>query len=88
MHELTHAWQIAHKSFKSEYFWKAAFAKIGGHAGYRYVPPGPPWRAYGLEAQASLVEGWWAERLDKAVGGSPPGATARPRASETDPYFR
>ncbi|MFG2577248.1 hypothetical protein [Streptomyces sp. NPDC048481] len=49
---------------------KAALANMGGHASYRYGPPGPPWRTFGLEAQASLVEGWWAGRLDKAVGGS------------------
>ncbi|MGP3992086.1 hypothetical protein [Streptomyces sp. 3N207] len=88
MHELTHAWQIAHKSFKSEYFWKAALDKMSGDASYLYGPPGPPWRTFGLEAQASLVEGWWAGRLDESVGGFPPGVKTRPRKSETDPYFR
>ncbi|GAA4833805.1 hypothetical protein [Kitasatospora terrestris] len=97
IHELTHAWQIAHKSFKLEYFWKGAVdlfraftsAAVGGdlYTAYRYGPAGEPWRHYGLEEQASIVDEWWAGTTDRSSGQFPPGAT-RPGKSEQDPYFR
>ncbi|MER5309145.1 hypothetical protein ABT034_15300 [Streptomyces sp. NPDC002773] len=92
MHELTHAWQVAHKSFKSEYFWKAALDKLGGSASYLYGPPGPPFRSFGIEAQASIVEQWWTGETHKSVGGIPPAMLPptghRPPRSTYDPYFR
>ncbi|WKX74054.1 hypothetical protein [Streptomyces sp. XD-27] len=93
MHELTHAWQVAHKSFKSEYFWKAALDKLGGSASYDYGPPGPAWRYFGIEAQASIVEEWCTGATDHSIGGLPlamlpPPPGKRPKRSEDDPYFR
>ncbi|MGK5556339.1 COG1470 family protein [Actinomadura kijaniata] len=93
MHELTHAWQIAHKSFKSEYFWKGAVDQMIGFTSgdpetpYRYGPAGEPWRFYGLEEQAAIVEEWWAGTTYRSAGQFPPGSV-RPRESENDPYFR
>ncbi|WP_067816116.1 hypothetical protein [Actinomadura kijaniata] len=93
MHELTHAWQIAHKSFKIEYFWKGAVDRMIGFTSgdsetpYRYGPAGEPWRFYGLEEQAAIVEEWWAGTTYRSAGEFPPGAV-RPRKSENDPYFR
>ncbi|MDQ0948615.1 hypothetical protein QFZ24_002538 [Streptomyces phaeochromogenes] len=87
IHELTHAWQIGHKAFPSEYFWKAALDKMGGSASYRYGPAGPPWREFGIEAQASIVDQWYAGSTTKSVGGFPPNF-ARSKRSEDDPYFR
>lgn len=87
MHELAHAWQIAHKSFKLEYFWKAAIDIAVGNASYEYGPADQSWRHFGLEQQASIVDEWWAGTTYRAIGTFPPG-TVRPARSREDPYFR
>ncbi|WP_405976912.1 hypothetical protein [Streptomyces sp. NBC_00158] len=87
IHELTHAWQIAHKAFPSEYFWKAALDKMGGEASYSYGPAGPPRRQFGIEAQATIVDRWYAGSTNGSIGGFPP-KFIRPKCSEDDPYFR
>jgi hypothetical protein len=47
--------------FVSAVFWKAALDKLGGKASYKYATSqSPPWSDFGLEAQASIVENWFA----------------------------
>lgn len=64
IHELTHAWQIQHASFVPEYFCRAIKTAVGtvgsDKSAYDYGPAGGPWEAYGTEAQASVVEDWFA----------------------------
>jgi hypothetical protein len=93
VHELTHAWQVSHTDFVSEFFWRAAIDKLNDSASYIYGPPGPPFSSFGLEAQASLVEEWFSGTQFKAataVPGRPPRHT-RPtvaqKMNEHDPYF-
>jgi hypothetical protein len=60
IHELTHAWQMAHAPFAHDVFWGAAQAKLAGSSAYDYGLPGPDWHRLGLEQQASIVNEWFA----------------------------
>src|SRR5262249_10818301 len=61
IHELTHAWQIAHAPFTADVFWEAAKAKVDGESiAYTYGPPGREWHSFGLEQQGSIVDDWFA----------------------------
>lgn len=64
IHELVHAWQIANESFTPEYYCRAlstATATVGGNmGGYNYGSPDGGWGSFGTEAQASLVDEWFA----------------------------
>jgi hypothetical protein len=83
VHELTHAWQIAHGdtvSFFSEGISQQLLNSFVRDV-YRYGPPGPAFSAFGLEAQAALVEGWYGGiDCDYAVRRVP--------CSPLDPYYR
>jgi hypothetical protein len=90
IHELTHAWQIAHAGKPPKYFWWAALAKIRGSGAYRYGPPGPPFGAFGLEAQATLVEEWFSgtqRRATMPVAGRKTPPETPIGEQQNDPYF-
>lgn len=83
IHELTHAWQIAHTPFTSEYFWEAAASHIQGQITYFYSPPGTAWSDLYLEQQASIVDEWFAGISLKRTSPMP----GRLPKDENDPYF-
>ena len=64
IHELTHAWQIAHESFTPSYYCRALSTAVGTVGGdmsaYSYGSAGPPWGDFGTEQQASIVDEWFA----------------------------
>jgi hypothetical protein len=60
VHELTHAWQIAHTAFVAEVIWEAAVNEVKGQtAAYTYTLDGRAWSGYGAEQQAGIVEQWY-----------------------------
>ncbi len=81
IHELTHAWQIEHGTFLPSTVCKGILEQTNYEVGedvYAYGPAGPSWGdAFGNEAQASIVEHWFA----KGPGANPP------NSGENDPYF-
>lgn len=63
IHELTHAWQIHHRSFVPGWLCEGAVLqtrKFFGAKVYQYGPAGQPWSEYNLEKQASIVDDWFA----------------------------
>ena len=93
IHELTHAWQIQHASLEDGYVPGWLCEGIGeqvlqGSAAYNYGPPGPPWRSFGVEAQAHMVDEWFAGTGQQTPPPLPPGF--EPRAAQMNPdgpYF-
>jgi hypothetical protein len=85
IHELTHAWQIAHSSWTYDVFWKAAKAKLQGQSAYDYGPPTRRWEDWGLEQAASIVDEWFAGDSKDA----PSNFFNKPRTAHDpeDPYF-
>ena len=65
IHELTHAWQIAHTSWQPEFYCRAIPAGIAKD--YNYGPPGIPWGQVGNEEQAAIVEEWFAGDAGKTL---------------------
>jgi hypothetical protein len=65
IHELTHAWQIEHASVEDGYVpgWICNGIVDGS---YQYGPAGPPWRSFGIEAQASIVDQWFGGNRNQA----------------------
>jgi hypothetical protein len=62
IHELVHAWQIAHHTFLTEVFWKAAkngTCELIGENPYTLPSPLPSWSSLNLEQQASAVDQWY-----------------------------
>jgi hypothetical protein len=62
IHELSHAWQIAHTWFPVG----LACDRIA-HATYSYGPPGPPFSSHTVEGQASMADQWFAGLTPGAV---------------------
>ncbi len=83
VHELTHAWQIAHASFLPGLVCEGIVNQANytvGQSVYQYGPPGPPWSAFGLEQQGAIVDQWF--------GGNPTAVVPnRTRMDQNDPYF-
>jgi hypothetical protein len=81
IHELTHAWQIAHNSFIPGFMCSGIVNQTNYTMGddvYAYGPAGPAWSSFNLEQQASIVNNWFA-----GDGNSRPwGATN----TQTNPY--
>jgi len=74
IHELTHAWQIAHASFLPGLVCQGIVNQANNQVGenvYEYGPPGPRWSAFNLEQQGAIVDHWFSR-------GMPEGS---------DPYF-
>ncbi|MBX3415959.1 MAG: hypothetical protein KF851_00020 [Pirellulaceae bacterium] len=85
IHELTHVWQVHHRSFLPGTVCAGFVNQVRNETGgsvYGYGPPGPLWSEFNLEAQASIVAHWYAGTPVPTV----PEAN-RPRMSEADPYF-
>jgi hypothetical protein len=86
IHELTHAWQVAHSNFGLEPFWRAIADKIpnlGNDEEYAFGPPGPKWSDFTIEQQASIVDEWFSGKMIRAR----PQMTST-AMSTTNPYFR
>ena len=60
IHELTHAWQIAHEWFIAGWICSALDAQIiQGQRAYNVGSPGPAYSDFGIEAQAVIVDRWF-----------------------------
>jgi hypothetical protein len=63
IHELTHAWQITHRSFTPGLVCEGIVNQTNFQVGqtvYQYGPPGEVWSAFNLEAQGAIVDQWFA----------------------------
>jgi hypothetical protein len=63
VHELTHAWQIAHASFLPGFICQGIVNQTNYTVGqnvYIYGPPGPPWGSFNLEGEGAIVDQWFA----------------------------
>lgn len=95
IHELTHAWQIQHPFLEDGYVPGWLCEGIGeqvieGSAAYYYGPAGPPWRHFGVEAQAHMVDEWFAGTGAQAPPNPlPPGFEPRatPQMNPDSAYF-
>jgi hypothetical protein len=62
IHELTHAWQVAHGSFVAGWICSALDAQvIQGQSAYNVGSAGPPYSDFGIEAQAVIVDRWFGQ---------------------------
>jgi hypothetical protein len=59
LHELTHAWQIAHTPFDSVWMAQELAVQIATGGNYVVGPPGPPFDTFDPEAQAMIVQNWY-----------------------------
>lgn len=84
IHELTHAWQIAHSSFVPGIVCAGIVNQANnqvGQAVYAYPAAGPDWSTFNLEQQGAIVDEWF--------GGDPtPSVPNRSQENTDDPYFR
>jgi hypothetical protein len=64
IHELTHAWQIAHSEFIPGLVCNGIANQVGTLGGnmdvYKYGPAGQNWDQFNLEQQGSIVDDWYA----------------------------
>ncbi len=83
IHELTHAWQIAHGSFIPGLVCAGIVNQanfIFGQSVYVYGPPGPPFGDFNLEAQGAIVDQWFGGNATAVVPNRNP-------MDPNDPYF-
>lgn len=60
IHELTHSWQLAHEFLIAGWICSALDAQIiQGKRACNVGPAGPPYREFGVEAQAVIVDRWF-----------------------------
>jgi len=62
IHELTHAWQIAHNGFIPGFVCSGIVNQANflmGDDVYAYGPAGPPWSSFNLEQQGAIVDQWF-----------------------------
>jgi hypothetical protein len=63
IHELTHAWQIAHTTFLPGLICSALVNQVNhsvfGDPIYEYGPAGPDWSTFNLEQQGAIVDQWF-----------------------------
>lgn len=68
IHELTHAWQIAHTAFLPGLMCSGIVNQadylFGDHV-YQYGPAGPAWFTFNLEQQAAIVDQWFGGGMDQ-----------------------
>jgi hypothetical protein len=63
VHELTHAWQIAHSTFLPGLLCSMVVNQernTFGDSVYQYDGPGPDWNSFNAEQQGSIVDDWFA----------------------------
>jgi hypothetical protein len=87
IHELTHAWQIAHAGFLPGFVCSAIVTQANytfGDNVYQYGPAGPPWWSFNPEQQAAIVDQWFGEK----DGGNTNQANYPPRDQKSNPYYR
>ena len=65
IHELVHAWQIAHLALDATFLWRGIIDKLTGDD-YGYGLPDKPFSSFGIEQQASLVEEWFSGTVGRA----------------------
>lgn len=83
IHELAHAWQLAHGEYFPRLGRRLLAGPGAGHDFYR--PPAqlaPPWPPLNLEQQATVVDEWF---CPGPLG--PPGWAGTPGMSESHPYW-
>jgi len=89
IHELTHAWQIAHNSFLPGFVCSGIVNQanyVFGDQVYTYGPPGPAWSGFNLEQQGSIVNQWFAGEMD--AGGPQSGWPPMDASTAGNPYYR
>jgi hypothetical protein len=62
IHELTHAWQIAHNSYVPGFVCSGIVNQanyVFGDNVYAYGPAGPDWSSFNLEQQGAIVNEWF-----------------------------
>ncbi len=82
IHELTHAWQIAHTGFLPGFECSAVVTQANftfGDNVYAYGPAGQPWRSLNPEQQGAIVDQWF--------GGNGKSAGFKPM-DQANPYYR
>jgi hypothetical protein len=92
IHELTHAWQIQHASLEDGYVpgWLCKGIEeqvVEGKSAYRYGEPGPSWRSFGVEGQASIVDQWFGGNGNQVPGVLPAGFEDRPAKMNPDSRY-
>jgi len=82
IHELTHAWQIAHAGFLPGLMCSGIVNQANylfGDDVYQYGPSGPAWWTFNLEQQGAIVDQWF--------GGNGNSASYNPMA-QANPYYQ
>jgi hypothetical protein len=82
IHELTHAWQIAHTGSLPGFVCSAVVTQANFSFGdnvYQYGPAGPPWWSLNPEQQGAIVDQWFGGNQNSA------GFKAM---DQTNPYYR
>jgi hypothetical protein len=83
IHELTHAWQIQHASLQDGFvpglMCQGILNQTVVSNPYHYGAPGPPWRSFGMESQAAIVDQWF--------GGTGKQRTNGGMMDKSSPYF-
>ncbi len=94
IHELTHAWQIEHATLAGGYVpgWLCTGIDeqvLIGSSSYDYGDTRPPWDSMHNEAQAHIVDEWFAGTGQQAPDKLPPVLVPRPdpRMNPDSPYF-
>jgi hypothetical protein len=87
IHELTHAWQIEHTDISDGFVPGLMCTGIYnqtvlGQAAYHYGRPGPPWSSFNMEAQAAIVDQWFAGTTPP-----PPGQKPWKMQDPANPYY-
>ncbi len=84
IHELTHAWQIAHTTFVPGFLCSAIVNQANYSFGdnvYQYGPAGPGWVTFNLEQQGAIVDQWFGGNGNQASYGAK-------NATDKNPYYR
>ena len=83
IHELTHAWQIAHNSFIPGFVCSGIVNQTNfllGDDVYAYGAAGPPWSSFNLEQQGAIVDQWF--------GGNQRQNGEGPMNTNVNPYYK
>ena len=86
IHELTHAWQIAHNSFVPGFVCSGVVNGVNyvlGDNVYAYGPAGPDWSSFNLEQQGQIVNQWFGGKDDQ-----PSRQEQWAGMSRANPYYR